>query len=284
MLSYQHAYHAANAADIHKHSLLVAVLLGLRQRYGDKNFCVYDTHAGRGLYDLRDDAAHKTGELTHGLHAYAADPDAWQHVLADVWLDGLPAVDQTLAQVDTALRHANKLAPSAPLTSDNLGHYPGSAWLSRYALTSPPRMVVWERHPTELGHLRTALGDDGQIQIKAGDGLGGIAASFPPFEKRALVIIDPSYEVKSEPATIVRTLKQLDKTAKRAKTSLDIILWWPIWDAEYDDRNQQLRREMIQPLQSTFGDRAQISGLTFPSKPAHHRMAGSGVMWIRNSE
>ena len=50
MLSYQHAYHAGNLADLHKHALLAVALDYLTRK--DKPLSYLETHAGRGLYDL----------------------------------------------------------------------------------------------------------------------------------------------------------------------------------------------------------------------------------------
>ena len=50
MLSYQHAYHAGNLADLHKHALLAVSLDYLTRK--DKQLSYIETHAGRGLYRL----------------------------------------------------------------------------------------------------------------------------------------------------------------------------------------------------------------------------------------
>ena len=47
MLSYQHIYHAGNAADLHKHALLAWMLDYLTAK--DKPLSYLETHAGRGL-------------------------------------------------------------------------------------------------------------------------------------------------------------------------------------------------------------------------------------------
>ena len=65
MLSYQHAYHAGNAADVHKHLALVMLLRRLTQK--ERPFCFIDTHAGRGLYDLESAEARKTREAETGV-------------------------------------------------------------------------------------------------------------------------------------------------------------------------------------------------------------------------
>ena len=50
-MNYRHAFHAGNFADVIKQVALVSVLLRLRRK--EKPFCVIDSHAGRGLYDLK---------------------------------------------------------------------------------------------------------------------------------------------------------------------------------------------------------------------------------------
>jgi 23S rRNA (adenine2030-N6)-methyltransferase len=50
LLSYQHAFHAGNHADVLKHLVLIAILERLKQK--PKPFFALDTHAGAGLYDL----------------------------------------------------------------------------------------------------------------------------------------------------------------------------------------------------------------------------------------
>ena len=64
MLSYRHAFHAGNHADILKHSLLTLVLQSLHKK--EKPFSLIDTHAGAGIYVLDDERAEKTGEAAEG--------------------------------------------------------------------------------------------------------------------------------------------------------------------------------------------------------------------------
>ena len=49
MLSYRHAFHAGNFADVLKHIVLLEILTYLTQK--EKPFCVIDTHAGGGKYE-----------------------------------------------------------------------------------------------------------------------------------------------------------------------------------------------------------------------------------------
>ena len=69
MLSYQHAYHAGNHADILKHYVLSSVIQSLNKK--EKPYTLYDTHAGSGLYDLLDNRSLKTNEAEKGILKFA---------------------------------------------------------------------------------------------------------------------------------------------------------------------------------------------------------------------
>ena len=73
MLSYQHAYHAGNLADLHKHALLAVALDYLTRK--DKPLSYLETHAGRGLYRLDGAEAAKTGEARAGIQR--AEAEGW---------------------------------------------------------------------------------------------------------------------------------------------------------------------------------------------------------------
>ena len=72
MLSYQHVYHAGNAADVHKHIALAELLALLTAK--PRGVAYAETHAGRGLYDLNAAEARKTGEAARGVGRVAVDP------------------------------------------------------------------------------------------------------------------------------------------------------------------------------------------------------------------
>jgi 23S rRNA (adenine2030-N6)-methyltransferase len=64
-MNYQHAFHAGNFADVHKHIVLTRILDYLRQK--PAAFRVIDTHAGAGRYDLFGPQAARSGEWRDGL-------------------------------------------------------------------------------------------------------------------------------------------------------------------------------------------------------------------------
>ena len=65
MLSYRHAYHAGNHADVLKH----LILLQIAQYLGEKPapFWMIDTHAGAGRYALDSTHANKLAEWRDGV-------------------------------------------------------------------------------------------------------------------------------------------------------------------------------------------------------------------------
>ena len=75
MLSYQHAFHAGNHADILKHCVLSFALDSLNKK--DKPYTFFDTHSGSGLYDLYDNRSLKTGEAQKGILSLLENLDNW---------------------------------------------------------------------------------------------------------------------------------------------------------------------------------------------------------------
>src|ERR1700692_3107245 len=69
-MNYQHAFHAGNFADVHKHVVLTRVLEHLRGK--PAGFRVIDSHAGAGRYDLLGPQATRSGEWREGIERVRA--------------------------------------------------------------------------------------------------------------------------------------------------------------------------------------------------------------------
>jgi 23S rRNA (adenine2030-N6)-methyltransferase len=163
-MNYRHAFHAGNFADCMKHVLLVWLLRAMARK--EKPFCVLDTHAGAGMYDLASDPARRTGEADRGIVRLLAQP--------------VPALADYLGLVE------------------QLGLYPGSPLLARALLRPADRLVCCELHPEEQASLRRRFARDPQVSVHARDGYEALAALLPPPERRGLVFIDPPYENPEE--------------------------------------------------------------------------------------
>jgi 23S rRNA (adenine2030-N6)-methyltransferase len=203
MLSYQHAYHAGCYADVIKHVFLSRILNYMTQK--DTPLLYLETHGGRGLYDLEDHFARKTKEAHDGIFKY------WPK------RNNLPSPFLPFNQVIESLNTAN------------LKYYPGSPQIAIDLLRSQDRLFLCELHPQEIDHLKKRQNKQKKIIIEETDGLAKIKALLPPKEKRAVVFIDPSYEVKSEYEHVAKTLALNVKKFPQGV----YILWYPIVNQDY---------------------------------------------------
>jgi 23S rRNA (adenine2030-N6)-methyltransferase len=199
VLSYQHAYHAGNHADVLKHVVLLSMLAQLTIKPAPLRYI--ETHAGAGAYDLTSPAAQKNREYEGGIGRLWGESNA------------PPAVARLIDVVAQCNGAGKKLA-----------RYPGSPWLARALLRSDDPAYLFELHPAEHRALVQGLGDDARVSILREDGLMGAIGLVPPPARRALVLIDPSYEIEGEQAAV---LDALAKMHRRFATGVYAI-WYPI--------------------------------------------------------
>jgi 23S rRNA (adenine2030-N6)-methyltransferase len=198
MLSYRHAFHAGNHADVLKHALTIQLLRHLGQK--DKSYWYIDTHAGAGVYSLVEGYATKTTEYETGIGRLWSRKD-------------LPSV---LADYVSEVKALNP--------GGELQFYPGSPYLAWRVLREQDRMRLFELHSTEIDVLRHNFRDAGRrAMIYEGDGFDGIKALLPPPPRRGLILIDPSYEDKRDYS---RTLNCLDESIKRFANGTYAV-WYP---------------------------------------------------------
>ncbi len=197
MLSYRHGFHAGGPADVLKHAVLCFVLDYVLRK--PKPVYVLDTHAGAGVYSLRTEMAQKTGE--------------WQRGVARLfdWTDP-PALLQPYMRLIASVR-------------DDLV-YPGSPELARRLLRPQDRLELAELHPSDHALLADRLGGQARIRVARTDGLTLMVSRMPPPERRAVVIVDPSYELVDDNAVIEHALAK----AVRAFATGIYLLWYPVID------------------------------------------------------
>lgn len=200
MLSYQHGYHAGGPADIHKHAALCVLLEKLREK--DKPFTVIDLYAGHGVYDLGSTEAQKTHEFSGGIGR-----------LWPIRQNNTPAAVKKLLSVIEALN------PDSQLKC-----YPGSPAIARAALRDEDRLILNELHPSAHADLKTWARRDARISVHKRDGLEALVALTPPPIRRGLVVIDPSYEIKSEYTNVPDAVR---KAARKWKEGTYFV-WYPI--------------------------------------------------------
>ena len=199
MFSYRHAFHAGNHADVLKHMTLLAVLRHMTQK--QTALTVFDTHAGAGLYRLDGDYARTSGEAAEGSLRLLAAPPPLQQTRANQQ----PAADAATS-APTALMLQDYLDLVASFNSKNSQRvYPGSPFIIQRLLRERDRLKLFELHPTDaktLGANIAQLAAGRQVAVLQEDGFEGLRKFLPPPARRALVLCDPSYEIKSDYARV----------------------------------------------------------------------------------
>ena len=239
MLSYQHIFHAGNPADVHKHALLCTMLSYMTRK--DKPLSYLESHAGRAFYDLSSTEALKTGEAEAGIRA-----------LTDRF-----APDHPYIQALTTAReqHGNTV-------------YAGSPMLAALSLRPVDKLHLAELHPQEYLALRDAMRPH-NARCYRQDGFEMVQAVCPPQPRRGLLLIDPSYEIKSDYDVIPRQIARLHR-----KWNVGVIaLWYPILAS--GAHSQMIRTLKAQNLPDVLHHE-----ITFPPVRDGHRMTGSGMFII----
>ena len=199
MLSYRHAFHAGNHADVLKHFVLMQTLAYTVLK--DKPYWYIDTHAGAGKYALDSPYASQNAESNTGI------AKLWQ-------ASDLP---ESLAEYVTLVKKMNP--------TDQLNKYPGSPLIAEHFIRQSDRMRLFELHPNDCKLLRqTFKHDSKKIMIETEDGFGGIKAHLPPPPRRAVILIDPPYEQKEDYQHVVKSIKD---SLERFATGCYIV-WYPL--------------------------------------------------------
>ena len=244
MLSYRHAYHAGNHADLLKHYLLARTLAYYNEK--PKPYDYIDTHAGAGYYDLSAAHAQKNREYHSGIARLNAAAD-------------LPA---PLAAWREQMREWQP-APDA---------YPGSAWIAARLLPAPGKLHLFELHPTD----HTALDENlrplrlgRRLRLQRADGFAGLIALLPPASRRAVILIDPPYEQKSDYQTVLATLA----AAHKRFASGSYLVWYPCLPRAES-------RQFPARLVRQFGGNYLRAELHVRAASGAHGMHGSGMFLI----
>lgn len=239
MLSYQHIYHAGNLADVQKHALMAWVLDYMTAK--DKPLSYLETHAGRALYDLSSEEAAKTGEAAAGIS------------IAEAWFDADHPYRRALAAVRT------QFGPDA---------YAGSPLLAAHLLRAQDKIHLAELHPGEADALGDAMAMY-SAKIHRRDGFEMAQAVCPPAPRRGVLLIDPSYEIKTDFDRIPGIIGKLHK-----KWNVGVIaLWYPIL-------KDGSHLPMVTALEFQNLPKTLRHEVRFPPAKDKHRMIGSGMFFV----
>ncbi len=244
MLSYRHAFHAGNHADVLKHYVFSLVLDYFNQK--DKPYWVVDTHAGAGMYALGSDFSQKNAEFENGIAQLFAAKN-------------LPS---SLSDFIAVIKSFNQ--------NNHLNFYPGSPKIAEHFLRADDKLRLFELHPSDCKLLIENFSHRGrQTRIEMQDGFAGIKACLPPPTKRAVVLIDPPYELKTDYQLVVDCIK--DSLKRFAAGSYCI--WYPLLQRPEP-------AEMLKQLLALNTDYLQVEMTVQAPSIDGYGMHGSGVFII----
>ena len=216
MLSYRHAFHAGNFADVLKHSVLTLVLEYMTRK--DKGFYYIDSHSGAGMYQLTDEYAQKTGEYKDGIAKLIENDD-------------LPEAIQPYIDLVKILNE-DAIDDNGEITL-----YPGSPGIARQFTRRQDSAHLFELHPADIEHLHEYSQRWNKSHVKQSDGYQGVLGLVPPPNRRGVVLIDPPYELKEDYIKAVRTIVN----AYKKFATGTYILWYPV-----------VKRELVEQMENAF--------------------------------
>ena len=238
MLSYRHGYHAGNAADVLKHFILTYVLDYIKKK--DKGFIFIDSHAGAGKYLISDPYMQKNKE----------------------YLQGIEKILQ-LKSDNIFLKKYLDLVKSINFNSD-LKIYPGSCFLAARSLRPNDNLYLFELHPKEFLNLKKNFENDSRVITENRDSYQRLKKLLPPTEKRAVILIDPSYELKDEYEKVLEMLSDCYK-----KFPLGVyIIWYPVL------KNKKSEKFIFNVLKKNYKNLSHVEMIT---DNLNNGMQGSGL-------
>ena len=240
MFSYRHAFHAGNHADVLKHTTLIALMKYLTQK--DTALTVIDTHAGAGLYRLDGDYTETSGEALDGVFKLLSGskmPEALTEreqsatkSIANKKTGNAakaPATEALAPALQDYIDLLRGLNPQFAESGDpvHLKIYPGSPFIEQQFLSGRDKLKLFELHPTDFKSLTgniEQLGAGRQVSVAREDGFEVLKTFLPPPARRAMVLCDPSYEIKTDYARVAACMAD---AVKRFATGTYVV-WYPL--------------------------------------------------------
>jgi len=238
MLSYRHGYHAGNAADVLKHFILTYVLDYIKKK--DKGFIFIDSHAGAGKYLISDPYMQKNKEYLQGIKKILQLKN--DNIFLKKYLDLIKSIN----------------------FNSELKIYPGSCYLAARSLRPNDNLYFFELHPKEFLNLKKNFENDSRVIIENRDSYQRLKKLLPPKEKRAVILIDPSYELKDEYEKVSEMLSDCYK-----KFPLGVyIIWYPVL------KNKKSEKFIFKVLKKKYKNLSHVEMIT---DNLNNGMQGSGL-------
>ena len=218
LLSYQHAFHAGNHADVLKHITLITLLEKFNQKA--KPYFALDTHAGTGYYDLDNQpskadslaftqllSAHQNGDIEHAsAQAYLSYINELQ---SKAMYPGSPMLLSQFARAQDNV-HANEL--SAPMFKALEDAFNATRFATNEEAEQSAHLQLHQRDAFEL-----------------------IKAITPPSPNRGFILIDPPYEQASEYEQVATAVEGALKKWRNGS----FMIWYPLLSTSRINRKTQ---------------------------------------------
>jgi 23S rRNA (adenine2030-N6)-methyltransferase len=172
----------------------------------EKPCLLADTHAGAGAYDLAG--------------GYAAENREWKGGVGKLLAPEAGTLPSLLEQY---LGSAGLTGPGR----DGALVYPGSPAFMAKRLRPGDRLVCFETHPGDYASLGELLREVPGAETRREDGFKGLRSLLPPPSRRALILIDPSYEVKDDYTILPAALGD----AVNRFSAGTYLVWYPLLGA-----------------------------------------------------
>ncbi len=252
MLSYQHAYHAGNFADVHKHLIMFIVLRSLLRK--ESPITYIDTHAGRGFYSLSEPESQKLKEYEKGV--------------LPLWRERAALIGNERSDEGLLGEWLGELSRAQSANARQLTHYPGSPWWLAQALRHEDKLHLFELHPGEQRYLE-AQPLPPNVRRHPEDGLSGLRRMLPVATPRLCVLIDPSYERKQDYTEVAETLAFLSRKARHAV----VMVWYPLLPTGK-------HRLLLDEVKQAGLRKLWCSELRLHTPGQEHGMYGSGLLLL----
>ena len=253
MFSYRHAFHAGSHADILKHLTLIHLVEYLQEKPGA--LTIIDTHAGAGIYSLKDGFAAVSKEAEGGIFRL------------------LKFVEEGNTTTESVKKYLALV--QAENIGSELSSYPGSPFFLARLLRPQDRLKLFELHPKEIDILRhnvRELRQTKQIDVYAEDSFARLKGLVPPPSRRGLVLIDPSYEDKND----YRYLElALEEALQRFATGCYAI-WYPI----ISRRESAALPDRMKKIAASHTRSWLQAELRVENAPGERRLQASGIFII----
>jgi len=243
VLSYRHGFHAGNHADVLKHIVLMDCIRKLAKK--DAPLLYVDTHAGAGSYLLRE--------------GYAA--------MNEEWASGIEKLSGYAGSSNSTSIKPEAVAAYLALVRGCAPAYPGSPLLASALLRRQDHLALFELHPSDFEPLSALFAGDKRVQVRNADGFAGLRGLLPPISRRALVFIDPSYELASDYDSVVKAVAG----ALRRFANGVYMVWYPLLERE---EARELPARLVGLAEKSLNVQLRVRS----SLPGERGMSGSGLV------